>query len=199
MVETQIALGALEAFLDRPAKAGRAGEFGERGPFGREHQIISAFVWLRAVAPDQQPALEALLGRPGQRHPRPVVEPQALRSLAGGEPRPALGGQVRGGASRIGVDEPLSLRPQSHRLVRADRQHIGLAALLQHAAQTIVAAIKRVRQHPPARRARFERRGDQLPRHRDLGGEDDLFGHIGLGATLRVAWPAFRQIEPPVD
>ena len=29
MIEAEIALGALEAFLDRPVKAGRAGEFGE--------------------------------------------------------------------------------------------------------------------------------------------------------------------------
>jgi threonine dehydratase len=33
IIEAEIALGALKTFLDRPAKAGRAGELGKRGPF----------------------------------------------------------------------------------------------------------------------------------------------------------------------
>jgi hypothetical protein len=40
MIEAEIVLGALEAFLDRPAQAGDAGKIGERDARRREDQMI---------------------------------------------------------------------------------------------------------------------------------------------------------------
>ena len=199
MIEAEIALGALETFLDRPAQAGDACEFRKRRPFGREDQIVGLLVALCEAAADQEPAFEALLRRPGEGHPRPVGELEALRALAGGKPHKTFGGKIGGQAGRGGVDEPKPLRPSAHRLVRADRQRIGLAARLQHLTQAGIDAIERVRQNPSAGDARIERRGDEIARHLDLGGEADRFGHIGRRPALLVIRPAFRKVEPPVD
>jgi len=89
MIETEIAFGALETFLDRPSKA---------GALGRENQIIGLLAGLLAVAPDQEPSLEAFFGRPGERHPRPVIKAQSFRALASRKPRPILGEPIRLGA-----------------------------------------------------------------------------------------------------
>ena len=59
MVEAKFLLGALEAFLDGPAQAGRTGQFGEPGAGWREHQAVGARVGVASAAADQQPALEA--------------------------------------------------------------------------------------------------------------------------------------------
>ncbi len=78
VIEAKIGLGALETFFDRPAKACRAGKFGERDSRGRKDQILGLLVGVLAIASDQQPALKALFGQPRQFHPRPVIEPEPL-------------------------------------------------------------------------------------------------------------------------
>ena len=193
VVKAEIALGALETLFNCPAKTGRASQFGECRAHRGEDQMVGLPVGFLAVAPDQQPALETFFGRPGQRHPRPIVEPEALGTLAGGKSSPVFGGPLVGDRSRIGLDEPIQ-QHQAQGLVRADRQHIGLTTILEHVAEAIIAAIERVCKNPSARGARIERRSDQLPRLRDLGGEGDIFRHLRLRSTIGVARPAFRQI-----
>ena len=52
MIEAEIALGALETFLDRPAQAGGACEFRQAGSLGREDEIVGLLVGLGEAAPD---------------------------------------------------------------------------------------------------------------------------------------------------
>lgn len=105
-VEAEIAFGALETFLDRPAQGGDAGEFGQIRAFGGEDQIIGACVRLPAISPDQQPALMILLALARQRQTHPFVKPQALRALASGQRRPILRRPFVRDRRRIGLDEP---------------------------------------------------------------------------------------------
>ena len=59
LVEADLALGGLEAGLDRPAAAGDADEVGERRAVGGVGQIEGELVRLGEAAPDQQALLPA--------------------------------------------------------------------------------------------------------------------------------------------
>ena len=53
MVEAEIILGSLEAFLDGPAQAGGAGQLGERDPFAGKDEVVGTLLRFLAVTPDQ--------------------------------------------------------------------------------------------------------------------------------------------------
>ena len=58
VVEPEFFFGALKAFLDGPAQASRAGQFGEAATRRRKDQVVCAFLRISAAASDQQPAFE---------------------------------------------------------------------------------------------------------------------------------------------
>lgn len=72
-------------------------------------------------------------------------------------------------------------------MVGSDGQLLGLATLLQHAAQTVIASVNRIGQDPSAGRSRIERRGDQMADDLGLGGKNDVLGHVSLGEPR--PWP----------
>ena len=72
MVETEIVLGASEALLDRPARAGGPGEFGERRAGLTEDEVVGALLGIATMAPDQQMTLEPVRTCPGQWHRGPA-------------------------------------------------------------------------------------------------------------------------------
>ena len=59
LVEADLALGRLEAGLDRPARASDLDEVGERRAVGGVGQVEGELVGLGDAAPDQQPLLPA--------------------------------------------------------------------------------------------------------------------------------------------
>ena len=59
LIEADLALGGLEAGLDRPARAGDPHEVGERRAVGGVGQVEGELVGLGEAAPDQQPLLPA--------------------------------------------------------------------------------------------------------------------------------------------
>ena len=63
MIETEIILGAQEAFLDSPAQARCSSQFRERCPFARMNEIVGNLVGVPEAAAEKQPALETALGR----------------------------------------------------------------------------------------------------------------------------------------
>src|SRR3954454_3887961 len=96
MVETEIVLGALKALLNRPAQPRRAREFAQRDTNRRKGKVVGPLVGLPPAAPDQKPVLEARVSGRRQRDPRPLIQPQPLRTLAGrmrgpGLPRKGIG------------------------------------------------------------------------------------------------------------
>src|SRR4051794_58566 len=86
----------LRRTLDRPAQPRRASQFAQRDTNRRKGKVVGPFVGLPPTATDQKPVLEARgIGR-RQRDPRPRVQPQPLRALAGrvrgpGIPRQGIG------------------------------------------------------------------------------------------------------------
>jgi len=78
MVETEIALGAFETFLDGPTQTRRAREFGEPDALSGEDEIIGAFAGVFPIAPSQNPTLKSLVDRPRQGVPSQFVDPDRL-------------------------------------------------------------------------------------------------------------------------
>ena len=66
MVEAEIVLGALEAFLDRPAQARDTSKLGERCPGWSEDEVIGLACRIAPVPADQEEALEPPRSRPGR-------------------------------------------------------------------------------------------------------------------------------------
>jgi hypothetical protein len=73
VIEAEIAFGALETFLDRPAQAGDAGKLGERSVGGSEDETIGALVGLGRRAADQQPMGEVRVRTPYEPQSSPVI------------------------------------------------------------------------------------------------------------------------------
>src|SRR4051812_20792196 len=88
LVEPNLALGGLEAGLNRPARAGDLDKGGELCALRRERQIKGQLIRLLERAPDQERFLPALTGA-AKRNMSPVVQARALGSVAGAQPRPA--------------------------------------------------------------------------------------------------------------
>src|SRR3954454_23178089 len=125
LVEPNLALGGLEAGLNRPARAGDLDKGGELCALRRERQIKGQLIRLLERAPDQERFLPALTGA-AKRNMSPVVQARALGSVAGAQPRPAPLGHLLG---------PVRDRPQAKVLRRGDGQHVALAGRLNRAAQ----------------------------------------------------------------
>src|SRR3954465_1839015 len=83
LVEPNLALGGLEAGLNRPARAGDLDKGGEFCALRRERQVKGPLIRLLERAPDQERFLPALTSAP-ERDTRPVIQ---ARPLA---PSPAL-------------------------------------------------------------------------------------------------------------
>ena len=77
LVEADLALGGLEAGLDRPARAGDLDEVGECGAVGGMGQVEGELVGLGEAAPDQQPLLPA-----GRRVARRTADRPSRRAAA---------------------------------------------------------------------------------------------------------------------
>src|SRR4051812_5846106 len=94
LVEPNLALGGLEAGLNRPARAGDLDKGGELCALRRERQIKGQLIRLLERAPDQERFLPALTSAP-ERDTRPVIQARPLGPLgplgpvAGAQPRPA--------------------------------------------------------------------------------------------------------------
>src|SRR5215212_5965669 len=118
LIEPNLALGGLEAGLNRPARAGDLDKGGEFCALRRERQIKGQRVRLLERAPDQERFLPALTSA-AERDIGPVVQARALGSVAGAQPRPATLGHLLG---------PVPDRPQAQALRRGDAQHVALAS-----------------------------------------------------------------------
>src|SRR4030095_9187579 len=94
-VEPNLALGGLEAGLNRPARAGNLDKGGELCALRRERQRIGQLIRLLERAPDQERLLPALTRAP-ERDTRPVIQARTLGPVAGAQPRPATLGHLRG-------------------------------------------------------------------------------------------------------
>src|SRR5215212_1129210 len=125
LIESNLALGGLEAGLNRPACAGDLDKGGELCAFRRERQIKAQLIRLLERAPDQERFLPAFTSAP-ERDTSPVIQARALGSVAGAQPRPAILGHLLG---------PVPDRPQAKVLRRGDGQHIALTGRLNRAAQ----------------------------------------------------------------
>src|SRR3954471_12861393 len=102
LVEPNLALGGLEAGLNRPARAGDLDKGGKFCALRRERQIKGQLIRLLERAPDQERFLPALTSAP-ERDTRPVIQarpwPHRRRSAASSHPwappwpspRPAAG------------------------------------------------------------------------------------------------------------
>src|SRR3954468_5299317 len=103
LVEPNLALGGLEAGLNRPARAGDLDKGGKFCALRRERQIKGQLIRLLERAPDQERFLPALTSAP-DRDTRPVIQarppwPRRRRSAASSppwappwpSPRPAAG------------------------------------------------------------------------------------------------------------
>src|SRR3954463_4647718 len=103
LVEPTLALGGLEAGLNRPARAGDLDKGGEVCALRRERQVEGQLIRLLERAPDQERFLPALTSAP-ERDTRPVIQaeapwPRRRRSAASSHPwappwpspRPAAG------------------------------------------------------------------------------------------------------------
>ena len=91
LVQPDLALGGLEAGLDRPARPGHPHQRGEVRALGRQRQVEGQLVRLVELAPDQQALRPAGRGAAAVGQEGPVVEPRPLGALAGAQPLPALG------------------------------------------------------------------------------------------------------------
>ncbi len=99
MVQAEFLFGALEALLNGPAQTRRTCEFRQARAGRRKHEVVGTLLGVAAVAADQNPALERAVDGP-QRNARPVIQPNAFRSLAGSMRRP--GAAARSSASSAG-------------------------------------------------------------------------------------------------
>ncbi len=154
MVQSHFALGRFQTLLDRPAPPSHGDERLEQRARGCEGEIVgkllrvSAGVWGRPRAADQQRLLKArLLGR-HQSDEGPVVQARALRPVARAELPPLLRcyrvqGNLLGGQVIVG-------RPpgQVDAVVAGDGQYIGLPARLQPVPQGAAAPIDGVARYP---------------------------------------------------
>ena len=91
LIQADLALGGLEAGLDRPARAGDLDEVGECGAVGGMGEVEGELIGLGDAAPDQEALLPAgrrvaAIGQIG-----PVIEPRALGTIAGAEAMPGVG------------------------------------------------------------------------------------------------------------
>src|SRR5215212_4081091 len=125
LIESNLALGGLEAGLNRPACAGDLDKGGELCAFRRERQIKAQRVRLLERAPDQERFLPAFTSAP-ERDVGPVVQARALGSVAGAQPRPATLGHFLG---------PVLDRLQAKTLRRGDGQHVTFSGRLNREAQ----------------------------------------------------------------
>ncbi len=76
VVESDLALGGLEGFLDRPADPGDPGELTQRGPRRAGGQVVGDVGGVGEAAPGEQP-----VAGPGQRPDRragPLIDPRAF-------------------------------------------------------------------------------------------------------------------------
>src|SRR6185312_15630000 len=125
LVEPNLALGGLEAGLNRPARAGDLDKGGKFCALRRERQIKGQLIRLLERASDQERFLPALTSAP-ERDTRPVIQARPLGPVAGAQPRPAFLGHFLG---------PVLDRPQAKVLRRGDAQHVALAGRLNRATQ----------------------------------------------------------------
>ena len=88
LVEPNLALGGLEASLNRPARAGDLDKGGEFCALRRERQIKGPLIRLLERASDQERFLPALTSAP-ERDTSPVIQTRTLGPVAGAQPRPA--------------------------------------------------------------------------------------------------------------
>ena len=91
LVEADLALGRLEAGLDRPARAGDLDEVGECGAVDGVGQVEGEVVGRGDAAPDQETLLPAERRVLAVRPIGPVVEPGPLGAVTGAEAMPAVG------------------------------------------------------------------------------------------------------------
>src|SRR5215216_439869 len=103
LIEPNLALGGLEAGLNRPARARDLDKGGELCALRRERQIEAQLIRLLERAPDQERFLPALTSAP-ERNMSPVIQARALGSVAGAQPGPAALGHLLG---------PVPDRPQA--------------------------------------------------------------------------------------
>src|ERR1700693_5832415 len=88
MIEPGLALGGLEAFLNRPAQTGDGGEFRQFGDVWAEGHIERHVRWIGDRATDQQPMVPRGRLQAKQTKPSPVIEPRPFGSLACGQAPP---------------------------------------------------------------------------------------------------------------
>src|SRR3954464_14304176 len=81
LVEPNLALGGLEAGLNRPARAGDLDKGGKFCALRRERQIKGQLIRLLERAPDQERFLPALTRAP-ERDTRPVIQARPLETVA---------------------------------------------------------------------------------------------------------------------
>src|SRR5215203_4566219 len=141
LVEPNLALGGLEAGLNRPARARDLDKGGELCALRRERQIKGQLIRLLERAPDQERFLPALTSA-AKRNMSPVVQARTLGTVAGAQPRPATLGDFLG---------PVLDGTQAKALRRGDAQHVALAGRLNRAAQGGVCPVNAVARHPGKR------------------------------------------------
>ena len=110
LVEPDLALGRLEAFLNRPARARHPHEIGQcRSGRGRG-EIERQLVFLTQAAPDQQPLSPALRHAAAEGQEGPVIQPRA--------PAPALS-RCQPSAGTSSTQSSTGTRPRCWALVTA--------------------------------------------------------------------------------
>src|SRR3954447_22247744 len=196
--QADLLLGDLEAFLDRPAPSGDAGESGQAGVRWTEDDVIGELVRLARMAADEQPVIPGRLLQAHQAYPRPIVEPLAFGTGARREALPLFCRyscrQRRGGVLAHPVIEH---RPQL--LVTADGEHERALLLLEIDPQAAIGAIDLVAQNPGERYVGGNRPGDHAARQLGLGGEPHLLANAGRLTPGAVLGPLLRKVQLAVD
>ncbi len=120
--------------------------------------------------------------------PRPVIQSGPLCSLPGAQGHPGILAQFGDHRERVRLDKSPVLH-EAQCLIAAHRQHIRLPAFLQHAAEPCVRTIDGVGENEGTGNALIKQPCHHVARHFRLGGEGNLFGHMGLRASLRIIGP----------
>ena len=200
VVEAEVVLCPLEAFLDGPSQPCGAGQFCERRVGVAEDEIVGPFVWIVAGAADQQPAVPAFFAASGQCDPRPVVEPRAPCCLRRrrGLPRPRLPDR-----RRLSRDWSRSTRP------RVAKRRVWVAAHGQGHSSVPALPACAADGSPIRRPHRPERRRQGMPvssaaaiisrASTGLVAKGTSAGTRGLCAARPVRRPVSRQIQATVD
>ena len=140
-IQPDLALGRLEAGLDRPTHSRHPHQRLQAGRSRRQGQVEGQLARLLERAPDQKAGLPALGHERAVGQVDPIVEPGPLRALAGAQAPPSLGRHVL---------EPVLDRLEAQPLRAGHRQHVAAPVPLDQAPEAMVRAVDAVAGHPSA-------------------------------------------------